>query len=151
MQKSHRFCSAVCKENYKNDKSRRNADTHHEEGVKNKNKCRWCKVRLGGTAKLKSVFVSVYAMERYCGGPEEGGWWDNWYTLLYSVPRRGGNIERTKQKFQAEIDSDDDQFEKDNGRKRRNQYSVVPDGDDMVVVTEDYPGQRNTTSKAHYE
>jgi hypothetical protein len=35
-------------------------------------------------------FITVYKVTRHCGGPEEGGWWYNWYEPIETVciPRR---------------------------------------------------------------
>jgi len=30
-------------------------------------------------------FITAYAVTRHYGGPEEGGWWYNWYTPIKTV------------------------------------------------------------------
>jgi hypothetical protein len=30
-------------------------------------------------------FITAYSVTRHYGGPEEGGWWYNWYTPLKTV------------------------------------------------------------------
>lgn len=36
--------------------------------------------------ELPCCYVTVYGVTRHYGGPEEGGWWYNWYRDLCSIP-----------------------------------------------------------------
>jgi len=31
------------------------------------------------------MYLNVYAVTRHYGGPEEGGWWYNWYTHILGI------------------------------------------------------------------
>ena len=44
----------------------------------------------------KIFWVNAYSITRHCGGPEEGGWWYNWYTSLASVPVQGETAAQTE-------------------------------------------------------
>ena len=35
---------------------------------------------------MEKRFVSLYDVTRQYGGPEEGGWWYNWFSHVVSVP-----------------------------------------------------------------
>lgn len=40
---------------------------------------------VGSSGRVGS-FVNVYEVTRHYGGPEEGGWWYDWYELIHSYP-----------------------------------------------------------------
>lgn len=43
--------------------------------------------------------VTVYEVTRHYGGPEEGGWWYNWYKPIESIKVRPCNAEREYQRL----------------------------------------------------
>ena len=86
--------------------------------------------------------VSVYAVTRHYGGPEEGGWWYDWHTHLLSIPVKLllGVSDNALRLFLA------DQFdlnEYDNG-------SVLGDGE-IHQMNEAYPAEHESTERPHYE
>jgi hypothetical protein len=34
---------------------------------------------------MKNRYITAYAVTRHYGGPEEGGWWYNWYRVLETI------------------------------------------------------------------
>lgn len=34
---------------------------------------------------MKNRYITAYAVTRHFGGPEEGGWWYNWYRVLETI------------------------------------------------------------------
>jgi hypothetical protein len=42
---------------------------------------------------MKDRFITAYSVTRHYGGPEEGGWWYNWYTVVETI-----NIPKVYQK-----------------------------------------------------
>jgi hypothetical protein len=34
---------------------------------------------------MKNRYITAYAVTRHYGGPEEGGWWYNWYKSIESI------------------------------------------------------------------
>ena len=82
--------------------------------------------------------VSAYGVSRHYGGPEEGGWWYDWWRLLESLPPTADAKPTLREKW-AHIQQEGDRF------------SVLGDGEDLRVVTEDYSGQFASTTRPHYE
>lgn len=41
------------------------------------------------------VWVTAYCVTRHYGGPEEGGWWYDWYESLQAVPVAVSDIDAT--------------------------------------------------------
>jgi hypothetical protein len=38
-----------------------------------------------GAYIMKNRYITAYAVTRHFGGPEEGGWWYNWYKVIESI------------------------------------------------------------------
>ena len=94
------------------------------------------------------MFATVYAVTRHCGGPEEGGWWYNWYERVKTVCmpkayRKARNFNKAEQ-FKARLK---EQF---SDRAWGNIYSVN-DGLMITVIEEDYPGEFESKETPHYE
>lgn len=88
----------------------------------------------------KIVHVTAYEVERHYGGPEEGGWWYNWYELIESVPIHRHDAdevaETLKGKYQDRVQGDI--------------YSVLG-GVAISVFVEDNLGEYETKVRPHYE
>lgn len=85
-------------------------------------------------------FVNVYKVTRHYGGPEEGGWWYNWYECVESCPVDVVHSETMKayyEKFYSNI-------------KHGDIYSVLG-GADVEVYIEDKPKQSETKERPYYE
>lgn len=102
--------------------------------------------------KQKNLYISLYVVTRHYGGPEEQGWWYDWFHHVKSYCRRtkGSNLIATVEKLQREIDFGEEEFEKRLGRKRRNRYSMAHENDDYTIVIEEYPGERETRERPYY-
>ncbi len=88
----------------------------------------------------KLCFVNVYEVTREYGGPEEGGWWYNWYECLEIFPVREENAEQVKEFLLKG-------------------YSFIKEGDiysvrggtDLAVYIEDKPAESESRKRPHYE
>lgn len=86
-------------------------------------------------------FATVYAITRHYGGPEEGGWWYNWYEPLKSIAVDGEDAFIAASSFlTVEFESE----------KYGNIYSVLG-GQDIEVLPEAWSGQYATKERPHYE
>jgi hypothetical protein len=93
-------------------------------------------------------FVTVYEVTRHYGGPEEGGWWYNWYDALktFKVPRAYHKL-RNAVKLERWLGWVRDQFA---GREHGDIYSVR--GGVMIdVMGESWPRQHESRQQPHYE
>lgn len=82
-------------------------------------------------------FVSVYEVTRHYGGPEEGGWWYNWYHPLVTVPTTRPQV--VKEWLMAKYED----------RAEGDIYSVLG-GTAIAVVIEDEPAEMATTERPYY-
>jgi hypothetical protein len=91
-------------------------------------------------ARRSQTYVCVYEVTRHYGGPEEGGWWYNWYEPVYAirVPTRFSmrHRDRLARRFQKQSQGDI--------------YSVLG-GVDYVVRRSGAKFQHATTRRPHYE
>jgi hypothetical protein len=85
------------------------------------------------------VWVNAYIMERSYGGPEEGGWWYDDYTLLESKKVRRHHAKTVKAQM----------LKKHKGREWGDPSSVRG-GERVKVLIEDAPGRKHTPTP-HYE
>ena len=87
-----------------------------------------------------TTYVNAYAVTRHYGGPEEGGWWYNYYQPLASVPCQvkdsQQHIDRLKEHFKEVSEGDI--------------YSVLG-GVALEVYTEDEYAKAYPTEKPYYE
>jgi hypothetical protein len=88
----------------------------------------------------KLVYVNVYSVTRHYGGPEEGGWWYNWYTCIEVYPVKEKNAEIIQEELEEEH----------NYKKWGNIYSVLG-GRDIIVYIEDEPKESETKERPYYE
>lgn len=93
-----------------------------------------------GSPKRARVWVSVYYVNREYGGPEEGGWWYNWYTHVETirVPLRFAEHHRRRLEY------------KHRDHHYGNIYSVMG-GQQVQVFIEGQPKQHETKRRPHYE
>ena len=86
-------------------------------------------------------YVSAYAVTRHYGGPEEGGWWHDWYHHIESTgklrPRKLRHaIKRLEAKHQDVIEGD---------------INSVLGGTDLAIMCETTPGEFTTRRRPRYE
>ncbi len=88
---------------------------------------------------MKKFYVNVYRVTRHYGGPEEGGWWFNWYECVKSirVPRENFGY-ALKEKLGKEFIG------------KGNIYSVLG-GHDFLIFTENRKAQSETKERPYYE
>jgi len=89
------------------------------------------------------MFVSVYSVSRHYGGPEEGGWWYDWYQHVATTPRRVKACRLLKVRSRLEK-----KFAHIQSTRRR---SSVIGGADLVIVNERVAGESRSTETPHYE
>ena len=87
----------------------------------------------------KIVFVTAYEVTRHYGGPEEGGWWYNWYELIESVPIHRHDAdevaETLRAKYQNRVEGD---------------IGSVLGGVAVQVAIEDEAGEVQSKERPHY-
>ncbi len=86
----------------------------------------------------KIRFVTAYEVTRHFGGPEEGGWWYDWYEPIDTVPTSdpASMVEVFKTKYEDRVQGD--------------RFSVLG-GVAVSVIIEDQPAESRSTEKPHYE
>lgn len=81
--------------------------------------------------------VTIYEVTRHYGGPEEGGWWYNWYEPVHSESYRSfAQVEELR----------DEWMKRDEG----DIYSVLG-GRQHTVYAEETQYENATTERPHYE
>lgn len=117
--------------------------------------------------KAGHVYVSLYRVDRCYGGPEEGGWWYNHYSLeSYQFCNSRQQAEKIKEKIEEKVKELNSQEIKDHGEQclRELEYCESHGIDDSnsvfgevngpteyYVVIEENLGGQNTTEIPHYE
>lgn len=86
------------------------------------------------------VYVNVYSIERCYGGPEEGGWWYNWFNCIESYPCRNEVSDLMQEQLEKEY----------NHIKHGDIYSVLG-GTDLAVYIEQKPAESQTKERPYYE
>jgi len=85
------------------------------------------------------TFVTAYEVTRHYGGPEEGGWFYNWYAPINTVTTSKSNAEwlvaSFKKKYKDRVEGDI--------------YSVLG-GVAISVMMEDEPAENATTERPRY-
>ena len=91
---------------------------------------------------------TVYAVDRLYGGPEEGGWWYNWYTPLSTFP-----IPRTLRKVRnaAKLQGWRDLIVSRFSHLAWGNISHSTGGLEIEGRLEEYPRQDATRYRPHYE
>ena len=87
------------------------------------------------------VFVNVYTVNRCYGGPEEGGWYYNWYECVEVFPVQNGQSDLMKKTLYDKYADT---------HKWGDIYSVL-DGQDVAVYIEQHPKESETRERPHYE
>lgn len=98
----------------------------------------------------KIIWVNAYSASRHYGGPEEGGWYYDWYDCIASCPvRPGDGLEEigVKRIIKEALGWDPTRYEKNHGGAR----FTVNGGDDFVIYVEDRRAESQSTERPHYE
>ncbi len=82
-------------------------------------------------------FVTAYEVTRHWGGPEEGGWWYNWYEPINTVPT-------STPETMAEI------FKTKYGDRVQGDIYSVLGGLAISVMIEDEPAANRSTERPRY-
>ena len=82
-------------------------------------------------------YVTVYRVTRHYGGPEEGGWWYNWYEPVHTEDFRSWEQRDELQKEWVDRNSGDI-------------YSVLG-GEEYRVYAEEIKHESASTERPHYE
>lgn len=92
--------------------------------------------------RLQLVYISIYRVSRHYGGPEEGGWWYDWYTHVKTLPRRvkAHRVEQVKKRLAKMFPID-----------RPTRRYRVNGGADWVMCVETFPGECKSRRRPHYE
>jgi hypothetical protein len=98
--------------------------------------------------------VTIYGIDRCYGGPEEGGWWYDWYhptstsTRVATGARKGSRKRRRQERRLANAVANLRQ-QADEMSCPRGRYSVIG-GTDFTVCIEDYHGQASEDQESPY-
>ena len=87
-------------------------------------------------------YLSVYGVTRHYGGPEEGGWWYNWYRLKETLPFEEND--KTEEQLRAHLKA------KYADEEEGDIYSVLG-GQEVHILVEDDPGESSSKEVPHYE
>lgn len=90
----------------------------------------------------QDCFATAYVVERLYGGPEEGGWWYDHYTILRSVPCKVEHYPKIAEALKKEFEHLQD--------PKHDRYSVLGTGD-VIVCLEESPGENETREKPRWE
>ena len=92
-------------------------------------------------------FLTVYTVTRHFGGPEEGGWWYDYYRpyKVLSVPKT-----YRKKKNYTKLKALQDATYKDHEHLKEGDISSVLGGVEVSVFLEDYRHQFATKEVPHY-
>ncbi len=85
--------------------------------------------------KLDGYFVSMYSIERCYGGPEEGGWWYDWYVYV------GASYHETREQADEAANKALDRTKNANRESKRDRdvaYANIPEGNSPYLDTEGY-------------
>ena len=93
------------------------------------------------TGPPPSIWVNVYFIERKYGGPEEGGWYYNWYTCVESVECKN------EEEVEEMVSKLKDKYEDENFG---NIYSVLG-GQKVKVLEESYVAESHSMYRPQYE
>lgn len=104
-------------------------------------------VALERSLKGDCTVVSVYAVSRNYGGPEEGGWWYDWYELAEAalvVHSAHGQcrVEVCKARQAAKYEPEQPAYSR---------FSVLGNDPEFHVVVEDWVGEHQSIERPRYE
>lgn len=88
----------------------------------------------------KKVYVNVYLITRHYGGPEEGGWYYNWYNCVETVTCKNKDSDEIKSTLEEEYGN----------RKHGDIYSVLG-GQDVLILIEEEMKASETKERPYYE
>lgn len=87
-----------------------------------------------------TFYVTVYQVDQWYGGPEEGGWY-------YEV----GKVKFVEAYSTRELAESRARILRQQYPDGHHRYSVMPDGDDFKVEVSNTPGQNYPKERPHYE
>jgi hypothetical protein len=79
-------------------------------------------------------------VERCYGGPEEGGWWYDWYDCIETYPCRNKNADTVQEQLEIGYD-----------HIKEGDISSVLGGTDLKVWIEEKPAESQTKERPYYE
>jgi hypothetical protein len=91
----------------------------------------------------KRIWISIYTITRQYGGPEEGGWWYNWYNHEFAL-----SILNDKEQI-AEAVSYLWEMAREEEWVEGDIYSVLG-GQDISIRLEEHPGSGRSTERPYY-
>lgn len=114
--------------------------------------------------RIDSFFVTLYEVQSLYGGPEEGGWWYDWYTPIATKQVATQEMaEMLQKKIRSRAAEMRKEAESEWARQMRESCDWAeargldpadmdePDGpDNFVVMIEDHPGSYKTTERPYY-
>jgi len=119
---------------------------------------------MADAQEAEECIVSMYSVERYYGGPEEGGWWGNLFILQKYVRCSNRDAaEKLQHKLQErceELNREEQQRDSEDClRHCERAWSRGEDVDDYGydgpstyhVLIEKFPGENQQTERSHYE
>jgi len=119
---------------------------------------------MADAQEAEECIVSMYSIEPYYGGPEEGGWWGNLLILKEFVRCTTRNAaEKLQEKLQSrceEMSREEKTFDYEEClRVCVRAYARGEDVDDhgydgpssYTVLIEKFPGENQVTERSHYE
>jgi hypothetical protein len=86
------------------------------------------------------VFINVYTIDRRYGGPEEGGWWYDWFECVEVFPVKN-----------SAADDMVDVLEDEHEHRKWGDISSVLGGEDVRVWIQESPKESETKRIPHYE
>ena len=89
-------------------------------------------------------YVSVYSVSRCYGGPEEGGWYYDWWELV-KIIKFPCKVNYARALHVKKI------IESQLGWKNQHHRSSVLGGDDCEVILEVVKGENQSRRRPHYE
>ena len=91
----------------------------------------------------KYGMLTAYRVTREYGGPEEGGWWYDWYELV-DIPSRkldkGSDVDAMRESFLNEFDKPEHPI-----------WSVLNWEGEVRILLEDIRGEHVRDHRPHYE
>lgn len=99
-----------------------------------------------GTRTPAKLFVTMYSVTRCYGGPEEGGWWYDWYE-----PVKDAHIELPGEASDVAIDLARGALTERYGWKNKHSRSSVLGGADCTIIVEEQLHENASRERPHYE
>lgn len=91
--------------------------------------------------KPQPFYVIMYGISRHYGGPEEGGWWFDWQTVIDS--EKVWSIYKALEIIRL--------WKEENPQPKHNRFSVLGGEDIVIQILASLDFVRETTRRPHYE